>query len=263
MLRRHPERLRRFGRALSCALAALAAACQPGQDDATPPRAEARPQLGLLTSLPIYWGEPAELGDLLDGSSEQHWLRTRLEEEYGLVPLDVLGQSDGRPNSELDMVDRLIVAQPRALTPADNVALDRWVRDGGRLLLVLDPLMTEHSDYPIGDKRRFNDVALIPPVLARWGLALRYTEGVPPGEVEYRGAAVTVAEFGTISRVVPADEGGRADCAVEAEGVIARCRIGRGTALVMADAAFLNRESRDRESGGADAILAAAFGPPL
>lgn len=254
MRRQRPE----WRLALAMALAVAASACQATQDgEQAAPSETDRPPLGLMTSLPIYWGETAQISDLLDGSVQRHWVRDLLEENYALVPLDVLGTTNGQPREDLAALDHLIVAQPRALTAADNVALDRWVRKGGRLLLVLDPMMTEHSPYHIGDKRRFNDVALIPPLLDRWGLSFGYDKDAPPRQVPFGSTAIPAEEYGTLSLTTPSAE---ESCAVEAAGLVARCRIGAGQALIVADAAFLNQEG-DRQANGqaADAVLAAAF----
>ena len=214
--------------------------------------------LGLVTSLPIYWGEPGELGDLLNRSAAPHRVRTLLEKDYTLLPLDALGMPDGTLDSELGRLNRLLVAQPRALTPADNVALDSWVRAGGRLLLVLDPMMTDHSAYAVGDKRRYNDVALIPPVLNRWGLALAYAEGAQPRQVRFNGTRLPVDESGTLAASGESEPD--SSCRVEADGVIARCRIGKGSVLVVADAAFLNADGDGKTDRATDAVLADIFG---
>lgn len=238
-------------------LALCAAACQAERSEA-PGVAEQRPALGLMTSLPIYWGEPAQMTDLLNGSTQPHRVRKLLEDDYTLLPLDALGTADGRPVDELARLDRLLLAQPRALTPADNVALDRWVRSGGHLLLVLDPMMTDHSAYPIGDKRRFNDVALIPPVLEQWGLRLAYQAGAGPRLVTVAGTQLPIEEYGTLS--LAAGSAGEVQCSIESNGVMARCRIGNGVVLVVADAAFLNHEADEVADHAVDAVLASAFG---
>lgn len=209
-----------------------------------------------MTSLPIYWGEPDEMGDLLDGSVKPHRVRILLEERYQVLPLDILGTPEGSVTGELQQLRRVMVVQPRALTPADNVALDRWVRAGGRVLLVLDPMMTDHSAYPVGDKRRYNDVALVPPILNRWGLALSYREGAPPRQVPFGGAEVPVDEYGTLS---VANSSVEAPCRIEADGVIARCRIGNGVALIVADAAFLNGGGDKEADRAVEAVTAAIF----
>lgn len=238
-------------------LASLAVSCHGGggaERDAG--STKDRPALGLLTSLPIYWGEPAAMSDLLDTAAEPHWARAVLEEDHVLVPLDVLGQPDGRPTPELARMNRLLVAQPRGLSPADNVALDMWVRGGGRLLLVLDPRMTDHSDYPLGDKRRFNDVALVPPVLARWGLSMRHAEGTAERDVLLRnGTALPVADYGLFEATSPSP--GDRPCMLTAERIVARCAMGEGRVTVVADAAFLNREDAPIAAASAARFLVA------
>ena len=68
-----------------------------------------------------------------------------------------------------------MMIQPRPLSPQENVALDNWVAAGGRLLLFADPALTEDSAFAIGDRRRPQDVVLLSPILARWGLELELT----------------------------------------------------------------------------------------
>ena len=134
---------------------------------AIPRASKARTPLGLFSSLPIYWAESTSIDETLDSSRPQHWVRAALERDRELVPLDTL---DG---PELARFDDLILAQPRPLSPAENVALDQWVRNGGRLLLFADPLLTEHSRFALGDKRRPQDIVLLRGDVLR----LRYDAG--------------------------------------------------------------------------------------
>lgn len=241
-------------RALCAALLPAALiACQPGQarDEAVAP--EERPALGLFTTLPIMWGE-AEFSALLDGEEVRPWVRQVLERDYELEPLDVLGKG------ELATLDRLVLAQPRALAPAENVALDEWVREGGRLLLFADPMLTGHTRYPLGDKRRPQDVILLSPILARWGLELRYDTDQPPDErlIEVLGTSVPVEAAGEFVRQ-PTEA--PADCTISDEGLLAQCSIGEGRVTVLADAALLEGESADAQSAAAIESLAAAAFP--
>jgi hypothetical protein len=75
----------------------------------------------------------------------------------------------------------LLAAQPQALTAERLVALDKWVRDGGRLVLLADPLLRFDSSRPLGDRfrppLRYPDTGL----LAHWGLAAGRLAGRPAG----------------------------------------------------------------------------------
>lgn len=222
--------LRSSLRALSAGLLCLASACHA--DEAEAPAAPAElPELGLMGTIPIYWGESGGFGEVLAGGEVGHWARTRLERDYRLRPLDALGEED------LGGLSFLLLAQPRALTPAENVALDAWVREGGHLLLFADPLMTGESRFAIGDRRRPQDVVLISPILTHWGMALQFDEEQPAGP------ALVTAEGATIPVNLPgalAVKEGDSQCAVQAAGVLAECVIGEGSVVALADAALLD-----------------------
>ena len=125
----------------------------------------------------------------------------------------------------------------RVLSPAENVALDAWVRSGGHLLLFADPMLTGESRFAIGDRRRPQDVILLSPILDQWGVALAFDEERPAGPslVRAAGAAIPVNLPGSIDV-----GGGEGDCTMLLPEVLAECRIGHGSALVLADAALLD-----------------------
>jgi hypothetical protein len=239
---------------LSAALAAtlcLATACHA--DEAAPAaEAEELPELGLMGTIPVFWGEAGDFNELLAGGSAEHWARPQLETRYRLRPLDTL---DDASLAELDL---LMLAQPRALSPAENVALDAWVRAGGRLLLFADPMLTGESRFAIGDRRRPQDVILLSPILAHWGLALAFDEdqAAGPALVEAGGAAIPVNLPGSL-----ADAEGDADCAILARDVIADCTLGKGRLLVVADAALLDlHAAHSGASRALDWLVTKAFG---
>jgi hypothetical protein len=216
----------------------------PSAGCSQPADAERRPALGLVSGLPIYWGdERGGFAAAFGEHGETHWVRAALEERASLVPLDQLSTDDGYMSGQLEAVDRLLIVQPRALTPADNVALDRWVRAGGRLVLALDPMLTEHSHLPLGDPRRPNASALIPPLLARWGVAMTFDPDASPaqGAAAYKGTAIPFELAGRLAVTSPAMQGDR--CAVSTPRIIASCRIGKGRALVLADAHLFAQEN--------------------
>lgn len=224
----------RFQRGLEAALAALLLSTAPAtaSEVAAPDSSVSLPALGLMGTIPVYWGEAAALEDHINGTGQRHWARAQLEEDFELQPLATLDEA------ALAQFDYLLLAQPRALGPTENVALDGWVRSGGRLLLFADPMMTGHSPYGFGDPRRPQDVTLLSPLLDYWNLPLFFDDAQPDGPraVLDGGVPIPVRLAG---RFVPGDEEG--ECSLSADSVLARCSIGEGQVIVLADAALLDQ----------------------
>ncbi len=231
---------------LSACSAAPAPPAPSAQESAVPQR------LGLMTSLPLFWPIGTALTDLAAGRGAVPWQREAIAARYALEPLDTLSPipalaPDAPAIDPLAGLTRLAVIQPRGLSPADNVALDDWVRAGGRLLLVLDPVLTGDYDLPLGDPRRPVDTALIPPVAARWGLAVSFDEAQGAGVTTVRlgDALLPLALPGRIAITDPA----AADCTVLAQGAAARCRVGAGQVTLIADAALFEHAELAGEGG--------------
>jgi len=192
------------------------------------PRPEAqRPTLLLLTSLPLVL--PDEF--TLSGSGSP--ALTALQSRYKVVPISV---ADPR---ELAKGQLLLMAQPQAQPAEDLVALDAWVRRGGRVLLLADAMLEWPSSRPLGDPLRA--VATYPDtgLLAHWGLRL--------GAPDRRGRATRQLGGYTIVTDTPGALAGT--CEISADWLIARCAIGQGRAIVVADADFLDPQ---RLGDGAD-----------
>lgn len=188
--------------------------------------------LGLMTSLPILWAEEPSIGAMLSkAEAPPHWARGVLEARGTLVPLDRIA------GDTLRDVDLAVLAQPRALAPEELAALDRWVRGGGRLLLFADPMLTAHSIFAVGDKRRPQAIAMVDPLLAHWGLELAFDDAAGEGEatVQAAGLSLPVNLPGTLTT-------GSKRCSVDPSALVATCRIGRGRAVIVADAALLESE---------------------
>ena len=194
-------------RLAALALLAAAVSCREGAAPAD------RPELHLLTSLPLLFGEQFSL----DG--ERPAVTQWLEQRYRLTAIDL--------PSQLPPGATLLMIQPRALPAEELVALDDWVRRGGRVLLLADPRLEWPSERPLGDPLRpppmFSDTGL----LGHWGLTLEAPERTGPVTI----AGVTYRSPGMLRAT-------GAQCDV-AQGVSARCRIGRGRAVVVADADWL------------------------
>jgi hypothetical protein len=231
-----------LSRSLKVALLGLAAALSvlaaPGNAQGPAPR----PELGLMGTIPIFWGETDELSELISGGGEAHWARARLEAAYTLRPLDSLS------GESLEGLEFLLLAQPRPLSPAENVALDAWVRAGGRLLLFADPMLTGESRFALGDRRRPQDVILLSPILRHWGLELEFDIDLPEGFAELMAAGVRIP-VNRPGRFV--DVSAESPCALAADNVLARCSVGAGRALVLADAALLDLHHAHPAAAGA------------
>lgn len=192
-----------------------------------------RADVGLFTSLPILWREETQVSDLLR-PAPPHWAKAVIGQAGDIVPLDRLDSDDPR----LAGLTMLVMAQPRPLAPAESVALDAWLRRGGRLLVFADPMLTEDSAFAPGDRRRPQDIVRLDALLRRWGLALRFDAHQPAGErtVAVDGAPLPVNLPGRLSAT-----GGNRACRIAAQGLLAECRIGRGRLRILADSALLER----------------------
>lgn len=211
---------------------------------------DARKPVGLFTSLPILWSEAPDIAGLLDPDVPPHWAKTALAARGDVVALDQLNTLAGSG------LTRLVIAQPRPLSPDENVALDDWVKAGGRLLLLADPTLTAESAFSITDRRRPQAVALLSPILTRWGLRLEFDDEQAFGERSVSMKDVTV----------PVNLPGRfqmasgTNCRSWAKGLAVSCGIGKGRVIALADAAVLEPDDLDGSRRSAlDWLLTAAF----
>ncbi len=210
-----------------------------------------REPTGLFTSLPLTWNEAASVGAILQSSEAPHWARRAIAGGGPLVPLDTLDAKTLAPLRDL------VIAQPRPLTPVENVALDDWVRRGGRVLLIADPVLTEESIFPFGDPRRPQPTVLLSPILGRWGLELAFGETQPGGPhvASVLGGPVVVDLPGRFAAIA----GGR--CTTADDGLIARCMVGAGRVVAFADGQLLARNGAGPTQERALARLRAAAFP--
>nr|WP_314442804.1 DUF4350 domain-containing protein [uncultured Sphingomonas sp.] len=198
---------------LAVALGSCRAGGQPADQAATPP-------LALLTSLPIAFGESFGL------DQQRSPLLEQLETSFAVTPVD--------GPEQLRAGGLLLAVQPQALTAERLVALDQWVRDGGRLVLLADPSLRFESSRPLGDRfrppLRYPDTGL----LRHWGLSLDPDVDNREEAVDTdlgRGIRLSASGMGSFTRA-----GG--DCTLSPTRAVARCRIGQGYATVVADADF-------------------------
>lgn len=239
----HARTLQRFASSFRLsALIAISAAltqCSPAEGDHSQSAAMAganqRSAVWLMTSLPIVWGENASIESTLSGATMPAPIYAHWQKHYAIEAVDSLEQLQ---KSDIDIV---ILAQPRAMDPADIAALDQWIRDGGRALILTDPLLVWPSDLPFGDKMRPLSTGLLSPLLDYWGLALQAPTEQQEGVVEMTFADFTIETVG-IGTFAQRAESSPPDtrCRLGVEDLIAHCMIGQGKATLVADADFLH-----------------------
>lgn len=196
-----------------------------------------KPVLLLLTSLPIAFGEQFSLDEA--GSP----LLAALEKRYSVRPIATASAF------ELAGAKLLLMAHPLAQPAEDLVALDHWVRGGGRVLLLADPMLEWPDGRPLGDPTRPPPMFMDTGLLMRWGLQLSTPSGRGPRDRSLAGEPIVA--------ISPGELGG--NCAVERRRAVANCKVGFGRVTVVADADFIDwRRGRDGELGQRALIAALA-----
>lgn len=202
---------------IGAAAVALAVGNRPARPlPARPPAL--RPNLLLLTSLPLVFGEQFSLQG--GGSPALEALETR----YRVVPISVTDEQD------LAKGRLLLMAHPLAQAAEYLVALDAWVRRGGRVLLLADPMLEWPSERPLGDPLRPPPMFMDTGLLGHWGLRLDAPDERGPASRNLGNFEIATASPGLLY--------GR--CDISGDRLVAHCRIGKGEATIVADADLLD-----------------------
>jgi hypothetical protein len=225
---------RRLALPLLLVLVAACAQSESGADRELGPRSQ-RPPLLLLSSLPLAFGESFSIEAA--GSP----VLEALEQRYEVRPI-ATASSDALAGGRL-----LLMAQPLAQPAEDLVALDRWVREGGRLLLLADPRLEWRDSRPLGDPTRPPPMFMDTGLLGHWGLRL--------DAPDQRGERAAMLARRSIVTRSPGSLSGR--CQISDDRIVAHCRLGKGVALIVADADFLDWSEDARGDSGRSALLAA------
>ncbi len=195
-----------------------------------------RPVVAVLSALPLQ-GVPMGASQSLP-AAESIGLRSpiwaALEKRIDLHALDALDEK------ALAGVDRILLAQPRALSPVEFVVLDAWVRRGGEAVILSDPLLQWTDPRPLAHPMRAPLTSLLDPLLTHWGLRLEPAE-ISVGEAPVQRRAMesrAMVQLAAASRFTKISNSG--SCILSDEGLIATCRIGAGRARLMADADWIN-----------------------
>lgn len=218
----------------------------------TVPEAEEgmRPAIGILSGPTLYG--PAPGGPMAGFALSPLW--EILGSRFRIMPFAALDAAG------LSQVSGVLLVQPRALSPEELVALDGWIRRGGRAVLLADPDLRWADARPLGHPLRPPLTSLLDPLLNHWGLALapvRREIGVDPVErrfldrqdggrmIQLAGASHFLPTGSGLLGDLPVSNGGNSPdggrpCALSSGGLIARCALGKGRAILVADADFAN-----------------------
>ncbi|MGZ8998502.1 MAG: DUF4350 domain-containing protein, partial [Allosphingosinicella sp.] len=184
--------------------------------------AAVKPDVMLMTALPLIWGETGPF----DPASRPASSYLALKREFKVMPLDFLDKST------LGAGRLLLLAHPRALAPEELVALDDWVRQGGRVLILTDPWLSWPTKLPLGDARRPPPAGLLGPLLDHWGVVVEAPESGRLVRVRH----VTEQGVRRLTMAAPGRFRIKAQSCATGPYYMARCRVGEGEAILIADA---------------------------
>jgi hypothetical protein len=187
---------------------------------------DSQPRVMVVTSLPLFAASRGDFGAVLSGDVSDAPAINTLRRHFQLVPLADVNRSS------LAEGDALLLAHPGALAPEALVAIDNWVRSGGRAVVLADALLEAEPPHPLGDPRNPPVSTMLDPLLTHWGV------GIAPARPGLRvaregGQRLLFASAGDVTVR-------SSSCRRSAGGIVARCRIGRGQAVILGDADMLD-----------------------
>ena len=188
---------------------------------------QTRPTLPVLTGLPLFWGQGG-----VDAVLQPLAVRSPLLREIGakhqVEAVDTFDADHFRARQ------LLLAIQPASLPAEELVALDAWVRRGGRALIFADPDLIWPTDLAVGDRRRAPVSTLLDPLFGHWGVALA-GHRAPVHIVLGKIANIRV------KLVNPGVWHAKSDaCVVRNRGLEAICTLGLGQVILVADADMLD-----------------------
>lgn len=183
------------------------------------------PAVTMLTGLPLRWSAGEGIAAMIAEGTNDDPALARLMAAGPVSLVDSLADHVPPPGGTL------LIAHPRALAPQELVAIDAFVRGGGRAVVLADALSGWPARHPLGDPRNPPVTSLLTPLLDHWGVTLG---AAPAGE----GAALPADIDGARLRLF---SGGRFDrlptaCRAFADRHVARCSIGAGEVWLVGDA---------------------------
>lgn len=190
-------------------------------------RADA-PAVTILTGLPLRWSASRDIAAMIAEGTNDDPALARLAAAGPVSLVDSLADHVPPPGGAL------LVAHPRALAPQELVAIDAFVRGGGRAVVLADALSSWPGRHPLGDPRNPPVTSLLTPLLDHWGVVLAAASAddhvAQPADVD--GVRLRLFSAGRFVRT-------SSQCRAFAEYRILRCAIGKGEAWLVGDADLL------------------------
>lgn len=192
------------------------------------PGVAAGPPVTIVTSLPLRWSGGSDIAAVIAEGANEDPALANLERAGPVRLVDSVVDHPPLPGGAL------LLAHPPALAPRELVAIDAYVRGGGRAVVLADALSNWPARHPLGDARNPPLTSLLTPMLDHWGVTLGAAPaGVGQGSaIDLDGARLRLFSAGRFD-VLPST------CRPLADRRIARCRIGRGTVWLIGDADLL------------------------
>ncbi|MBO9694901.1 MAG: hypothetical protein J7499_01755 [Sphingopyxis sp.] len=192
------------------------------------PSAATAPAATMLTGLPLRWSGGSDIAAMIARGADDDPALARLLAAGPVSLVDSLADHVPPPGGAL------LIAHPRALAPRELVAIDAFVRGGGRAVVLADALSGWPARYPLGDPRNPPVTSLLTPLLDHWGITLAAApaaEGAPIA-VDVDGMRLRLFSAGRFDRLPP-------QCQAHAGRRVVRCTIGKGAVWLVGDADLL------------------------
>lgn len=204
------------------------------------------PKLALMSSIPLILGE-VNVEQMAQGKSNPSAAYLSLKAHYDIIPIDAV-------DDRLTEFNLLLLAQARPLSSSELVTLDKWVREGGHIVILSDAALQWPSEYALGDKRRPIFASLLSPLFAYWGVEQLLLLEDPEEQMielgEYNITTVTPSEWALIETVAK-----DVDCKLNDNKFEAVCNVGKGRAILVGDSDFINDQYWQSYYGEDDNML--------
>lgn len=185
----------------------------------------------MLSSFPLEQASGETVAARLNGRIDVAPVLALLRRQFSVRLVD-----DATSTGLVD-TDVLLLAHPRTLSPQSLVAIDAWVRAGGKAIVLADGLSSWPPTYALGDPRNPPVTSMLGPLLTHWGVRLDAPSPADSGSRDWwqgrqRLRLLSPGQF-------VQENGG---CSLSNDGIYGDCAIGAGRVLLLADADLLHED---------------------